>query len=199
MRMEILTLTPDPVRLSEVMRYAGGGDPAAEEVARQCAAEAEAVLSYRVSLATSPLTVVGERVSCELFTADSRDLAHCLRGCAQVAVFAATVGIGIDRLIKKYAATSPVRALFMQSVGAERIEALCDGVCRLLRERYGRITPRFSPGYGDLPLQLQRDITEGLQCPQRLGLTLTDSLLMSPTKSVTAVCGICEESFSERI
>ena len=51
------------------------------------------------------------------------------------------------------------------------------------------VRPRFSPGYGDLPLALQREVFAALDCPRRIGLTLSDSLLMSPTKSVTALIG----------
>ena len=52
------------------------------------------------------------------------------------------------------------------------------------------LPPRFSPGYGDLPLSLQRDIFRVLDCPRKIGLTLNESLLMSPSKSVTAIVGL---------
>lgn len=56
-----------------------------------------------------------------------------------------------------------------------------------------RLKPRFSAGYGDLPLEVQKDIFRVLDCPRKIGLTLNDSLLMSPTKSVTAIVGIEDE------
>ena len=56
-----------------------------------------------------------------------------------------------------------------------------------------RTRPRFSAGYGDLPLGVQREIFAALDCPKHIGLTLNDSLLMSPTKSVTAIVGISGE------
>ena len=52
------------------------------------------------------------------------------------------------------------------------------------------LSARFSAGYGDVPLELQRDIFALLDCPRRIGLTLNESLLMSPSKSVTAIVGI---------
>jgi cobalamin-dependent methionine synthase I len=78
----------------------------------------------------------------------------------------------------------------MQAIGAERIEALCDVVCAELKEIYGSVGDRFSPGYGDFSLTAQRDIFTMLGCEKRIGLTLNDSLLMSPTKSVTAIIGL---------
>ena len=50
--------------------------------------------------------------------------------------------------------------------------------------------PRFSPGYGDVPLDAQRDIFSALDISKNLSVYLNDSLLMSPSKSVTAFVGI---------
>ena len=57
--------------------------------------------------------------------------------------------------------------------------------------------PRFSPGYGDLSLEMQRDIFRVLDCPRKIGLTLNESLLMSPSKSVTAIIGISGEEYQQ--
>ena len=64
-------------------------------------------------------------------------------------------------------------------------------ICRELAENDSKsnFRPRFSPGYGDFPLTAQRDIFAILDCPKRIGLSLNQSLLLSPTKSVTAVIG----------
>ena len=52
------------------------------------------------------------------------------------------------------------------------------------------LEPRFSPGYGDLPLSAQKNIFAVLDPERRIGLTLNSSLLMSPSKSVTAFVGL---------
>ena len=49
--------------------------------------------------------------------------------------------------------------------------------------------PRFSPGYGDLSLEVQKEIFSLLDCPRKIGVSLGDSLLMTPSKSVTAIIG----------
>jgi cobalamin-dependent methionine synthase I len=54
------------------------------------------------------------------------------------------------------------------------------------------LRPRFSPGYGDLPLELQTNLFKVLDCQHFIGLTLNDSMLMSPSKSVTAIVGLRE-------
>ena len=59
-----------------------------------------------------------------------------------------------------------------------------------LKEQYKDIKPRFSAGYGDFPLSAQKEIFGMLDCARQIGLTLNDSLLMSPTKSVTSIVGL---------
>ena len=100
-------------------------------------------------------------------------------------LFAATVGLELDRLIARAQSGAPARALLLQAIGAERIEALADAVGgptpgRTRRSAALAVRPRFSPGYGDLPLALQREIFAALDCPRRIGLTLGGSLLMTP-------------------
>ena len=124
----------------------------------------------------------------------SAKLAKCLSGCERAVVFCATVGFEYDRLINAATRLSPARALMISALGSERAEALCDSFCAELEEELSaRLTPRFSPGYGDLSLDVQRDIFALLEPTKRIGVTLSDQMIMTPTKSVTAIVGICEK------
>ena len=108
-------------------------------------------------------------------------------------IFAATVGLAPDRLVARNLVSSPTRALVFDAIGAERIESLCDAFCEDIKAKIGnekKLRPRFSAGYGDLDIEVQRDIFRLLDCPKNIGLTLTESLLMTPSKSVTAIIGI---------
>ncbi len=122
----------------------------------------------------------------------SKDLAKALDGCGSIVLFAATLGSEADRLLLRYTKTSPARALVLDAVLSERIEALCDMLETEITMGKGS-RPRFSAGYGDLPIELQKDIFCALDCEKHIGLTLTESLLMSPTKSVTAIIGITDK------
>ena len=104
----------------------------------------------------------------------------------------ATVGIEIDRLIARYSKIQPSRSVMLQAIGTERVEALCDVFCtELSAEREeSKLHSRFSPGYGDLPLDIQREIFRALECGKRIGVTLGENLFMTPTKSVTAIIGV---------
>ncbi len=124
----------------------------------------------------------------------SKDLLANLKGCSEAVIFAATIGIYTDRQIQKETILSPARACIYQAVGATVIEAVCDDFNRWLgleEEHKGNsLNPRFSPGYGDVPLEIQKDIHRELNCAKMAGITLTDSILMVPEKSVTAIIGI---------
>jgi len=181
---------PPPVREHEILRYAGCAVCEAGEATlalmRDCLAEISGSLTYKVCYCE-----LLDEQTIRQFTDVSRHLRHVLEDCIAVVVFGATVGVELDRLIARYGVLSPARALMMQAIGAERIESLCHAFCVDLSREYGApLTPRFSAGYGDLPLETQKDIFAILDCPRRIGLTLNDSLLMSPSKSVTAFVGI---------
>ena len=166
----------------EILRYAGvkgEADEATLAVLDECLRESRNVFSYRVCYCELAKSALLERIP----TAEnSESFMQFLGGAEHVIIFAATVGLGIDRLINRYVSVSPVKALFFQAIGAERIEALCESFC----QKFG-LKNRFSPGYGDFALAAQAELFAVLGCEKRIGLSLTDSLLMSPTKSVTAI------------
>lgn len=124
----------------------------------------------------------------------SKNLAYNLRGCDKVTIMAATLGINVDMLIKKYTISNVTKAAIVQAASAAMVETLCDKIQEELRESLEKeglyLKPRFSPGYGDLALEHQRDIFAMLECNKRVGITLTDKCLMIPSKSVTAFIGI---------
>lgn len=192
----------------EILRYAGYKFKNEEEVDAEtrsllatCLKELEGKLEYKVCYRELPAALDGDVCDFGFFQIASKHLAHHLSGASRVVVFAATLGVGIDRLITKYSSLSPAKALMFQAIGAERIEALCDTFCEDVRKMYAvngvdkqaganQKLPRFSPGYGDLSLGTQRDVFAVLECEKKIGLTLNSSLLMSPSKSVTAFVGI---------
>lgn len=138
----------------------------------------------------------GEHVFMESMNIKSRHLAANLAQCDTAALMAATLGIEADKLLQRYEVVSMAEASITQACGAACIEAYCNLVQEEIRldaqEKSGRplfIRPRFSPGYGDLPLETQTVVFNELDCAKRIGLTLTQSLLMYPTKSVTAFIG----------
>ncbi len=177
----------------EILRYAGCKEADEKMISflKECVGEVKDKLTYKVCYREFPVKIDGTLCNFEAFCTHSEKLAVNLGDCEKVVVFAATVGVGIDRLIAKYNRLSPSKALMFQAIGAERIEALCDTFCSDIEKEYGTgFKPRFSPGYGDLSIDIQKNIFSLLDPERRIGLTLNDSMLMSPSKSVTAFAGV---------
>ena len=177
----------------EILRYAGCNDKDEQmsAILRECVSEAKDKLVYKVCYCEFEVKTEDNTCDFNVFSLQSEKLALNLKDCKKVILFAATVGVEIDRLISKYGRLSPAKALVFQAIGAERIEALCDVFCADIEREYNTaLKPRFSPGYADLPLDAQKDIFAVLAPERRIGLTLSSSLLMSPSKSVTAFLGL---------
>ena len=186
-------LQPD---LSEVMRYAGAPKTAEPDALMLSCLEELGEIRGRLCWRQLPILRCGERMDLGFCRTSSEKLAANLKGCSSLVLFAGTLGIEIDRLLAKYGRLSPAKALWFQAIGAAGIEALCDAFCEELPDLlpgHPSLKPRYSPGFGDFGLEYQPFIFSALDCQKQIGLTLTDSLLMSPTKSVTALVGIRDE------
>ena len=151
-------------------------------------------LSFRVGFVVVPLTWDEEGFPVFPFEHRSEKLKKNLEGCDKAVLFAATIGSGIDRLIRRFEKADPKMGLLLQGLGAERVESLCnafnDEVKELCEETGRETRMRYSPGYGDLPIEVQKVFLPLLDAERRLGITLSDSCLMAPSKSVTAIIGI---------
>ncbi len=151
-------------------------------------------LSFRVGFVVVPLEWGEDGFPILPFEQKSEKLRNNLQGCSKAVLFAATIGAGIDRLIRRYEKADPKLGLLLQGLGAERVESLCDAFdaeVKACAEKLGGETNwRYSPGYGDLPIEVQRVFLPLLDAERRLGITLSESCLMAPSKSVTAIIGI---------
>ncbi|MGN0161000.1 MAG: vitamin B12 dependent-methionine synthase activation domain-containing protein [Lachnospiraceae bacterium] len=188
-----------PVNEREIWRYSGYAglsntvDEELKKVLSEVMLELKDTFSYKVCYRRISIEWDGDRPGMP-WEYDSKNLAQCLKGSSEVIIFAATIGLNLDRHIARCQRFAPTKALLMQAYGAERVEVLCDVFCREIRETVAHegltCTPRFSPGYGDLPLKAQMDMFRLLDCNRRIGISLNESLLMTPSKSVTAIFGL---------
>ena len=164
-----------------------------EKAAREMAEvmKAQAVFEvFDLTMASIPATT---EISFADVTLQSRDLGNNLKDCKKVALLAATIGPQVDALIRRHSSLDPVYASILQATGAMFIEELVDitnsGIKKIAEAQGLKTRPRYSPGYGDVPLEVQKDFFRLLPCT-RIGLTLMDTLIMAPEKSVTAFVGI---------
>ena len=182
----------------EILRYmrCANTTDKTSELVESCVAECKGIFDAKLCYCEYDIKYVSngaEYIDLGFCVTESKDLAKALEGCDKVIAFCATVGIELDRRIAKYSVLSPSKAFCVSAIGSERIEALCDLFCAELKDQYKKVKPRYSAGYGDLPLDVQKDIFRHLDCYKKIGVALNDSLLMTPSKSVTAIVGIESE------
>ena len=169
-------------------------DAESEELDRlydECAELVKKEASLKAVWRKSEVSVEGDTVIFDFGRITSASLCKNLDGCKEAYVFAATVGMGIDRLLLKHKYLDSAKAMVLSAVGSSLAECWCDYINEKIAD--GKKTkPRFSPGYGGVELKHQREILDFLDAQKQLGITLTDSFFMTPVKSVTAFIGIKE-------
>ncbi len=123
-----------------------------------------------------------------------------LADCMQCAVLVCTLGAEFDLWVKREQLRDMARAAMLDALGSAWVESGCDAAEKVIHARFPgmHLTDRFSPGYGDLPLNVQPALM-ALAGASRIGVTVTDSLLMNPQKSVTAIVGIADRPQMARI
>ena len=113
---------------------------------------------------------------------------------ADVVFLCGTVGAEFDAWQRRLSVLSAADALLSQRIGLDAVEKVMDGLEEEIRKEVEvegkRLKPRRSPGYGDLPLELSRRILDELDAPRKIGVSITESNLLVPSKSVTAICEI---------
>lgn len=190
------------IRTREAIRYLGYGKHAIDERTRRLIQDSfeeleqvtDAKFVYRIFEVSVPDTDVLKIGKLEI---KSKNLSKNLKGCHMAVLFGATLGTGVDMLMKKYTIVDMTKAVVLQACAAAVLEEYCDKMQKqialeALEGLYLR--PRFSPGYGDFSILHQKELLEMLEAPKKIGLTMTDGYMLTPTKSVTAVIGISREN-----
>lgn len=189
----------------EVLRYMGcppdRADGALKAQVEACAGELLAVVRPRWSWRAVAISFEPEGVRLEsgLLLPGENLKAH-LAGCDRAAVFCVTLGAEADALIRRAERLDMAQALTLDCCASAAVEEACEQIEGEIQERFpGCFFPfRYSPGYGDLPLETQGPILDLLDAPRRTGLCVTGSHLLTPRKSVTAILGIAPEEIEKK-
>lgn len=119
-----------------------------------------------------------------------------LDGCQSCIMMAVTIGRTVDAAIHRNQVSDMAEAVIIDSCASSAVEDICNQLGDDLEKEFLKrglyLTDRFSPGYGDLPMELQPQICRALSAEKRIGLSVTGGTLMMPTKSVTAFIGISD-------
>lgn len=172
---------------SEVLRYMGypgEADTHIVQTAQDAVDRLTAIAQPRYHYVKLPLDAL------EL---PGEDICRHLAGCDSMVLLCATLGAAVDREIRLAERTSMLTALALDAAAGDGIEKVCDHAeaeIRALESEHGRfLTGRYSPGYGDLPLTVQRELIRLCDATRRIGLSLTQTNILIPRKSVTAILG----------
>lgn len=123
---------------------------------------------------------------------ESSSLYKNLNGCEKAIVLCVTLGSLVDKLLLKYSIKSTYEHFVIDALSSALCESLCDLVDKTLTKNL-KTKNRFSIGYGDLSLAYQNAILKMANAEKYLNVKLSESLLMSPTKTITAIIGIENE------
>lgn len=189
-------------RLRETIRYLGFGKNAVDEKTKTYIDEAFEILEkcerkrfvYRIF---SCECISEEEVLIGALLLKSKRLAKNLKDCEEAVVCAATLGTDVDRMLKRLGVTDMAKAVVFQAACAAFLEEyinMCQEELKHVFEKKGRyLRPRFSPGYGDLTVEIQSELLRSLDASNTIGLTCTAMHMLVPSKSVTAFIGISKE------
>lgn len=109
------------------------------------------------------------------------------RRSTSVCVLVTTLGPKVDKKIAFYKEADPSRMVLLDACASAYIEEMTDEFQQKLNLR--NATMRFAPGYGDVPLCLQREIFEKVEGIEKTGIILDDNDIMHPFKSMTGIIG----------
>lgn len=188
--------------IKEALRYMGVPiDKASEELkdkVKQSFKKLEKIQQSKVIYQKLPLIKKTDKViistpSCQT---KSKDLIKLFKHSASCIVMAATLGYAVDIEIHRLQKIDMLEAMILDACASAYIEIVCDkaelNIMKDLEEGT-YLTMRFSPGYGDVPLSLNKAILNFLMAQKRIGLSLTETLMLLPTKSVTALLGLSNQ------
>lgn len=184
------------VDLAEIARYMrmGRAVPEGELAARVEKLRDEALKTVRPSRVWRRFPISdGAIASGALRIQVAGTLARHLEGCHDAFLVCGTIGAGFDAFQRRSSVSSGVAALVVQAIGAALIEKWMDETESEITKELAAgesLVQRYSPGYGDFPLTAQRTLLALLDAPRNAGVSLTDSLLMVPSKSVSAIIGV---------
>ena len=193
------------IDVNEALRYLGasGADERLRQQMEAIAQEAEQRFIPRYAYRVSAVEHRAEgQWLCDLqLLLPGNSAGKMLAECHQAVVLVCTLGLTFEQHMRAIQARDMAQAVLLDACGSALVEAGCDAAEKEIAARFPGLylTDRFSPGYGYLPLDLQPAICRITDSRRRLGVHVTDSCLMNPQKSVTAIVGLADQPQRARI
>lgn len=138
------------------------------------------IIDEKLMLAEAGIHLLGNDITKHL-----NNSTHCY-------ILLSTLGIEVDRQIKKEGYTSTLSALIMDAVATEYIEKFnIELIAEIQKIENGKfLTTPFATGYGDFPLSQQKELITACDGTKKIGINLTNDNIMIPKKSISCLIGI---------
>ena len=162
--------------------------------------QTRSIITPRAVYEIYPLKFFEDRIEVEgtNLVFNSKDILRLLRDCESCVLMAATIGTNIEMEIRKSEYLDLAGSLIIDSAATTFVERTCDQIQNIIekdaKDNGKNLTMRYSPGYGDFPLECGKEILNILQSQKKIGLTSSSSGIMIPRKSVSAIIGIYDSS-----
>jgi hypothetical protein len=118
-------------------------------------------------------------------------LAARMSGIRELCCFAVTLGKAVDERIKQQGKTAMLQAMMLDSAASVLADLYADQVHQHINRHYRQqglqSSFRFSPGYCDWPMKAGQAALVPFLEPASIGISASDTGLMTPRKSITAV------------
>lgn len=192
------------INKAEVLRYLGGRGQKLEDNMKllidECIEEIKEYINFKYTYKIFNVKLENEGI--KLHTSNlifkGSDIKQHLKDSSKCAVLALTLGGLVDTKIRYYEKINLTKSLILDACATTAVEWVCDEVENIIKrdaekEGYG-ITYRYSPGYGDFPIDIQPEILNHLEAQKKIGLTATETNILIPRKSVTAIIGFQDKN-----
>lgn len=181
---------------SEVKRYAGlkHAQDFPEQYVKEACLEVQLVAAPKGIYKRYDYDAATGTIACNPpLVVEGTSIRKHLEKSEKVYVLAVTVGEDVElRSAALFKQGNYTVGMLVDAAATTAVEQVADQVNRLIdkeAERSGyKTTWRFSPGYGNWPLTVQPALAKAIGA-EAIGLTVTETFLLFPRKSVTAIIG----------
>ena len=118
------------------------------------------------------------------------DIWKHIEGCSEIYLLCGTIGFNVEKEIAKNFVKDKTLAIILDAAATSAIESYLDDIEKTLD---GKLTTRYSCGYGDLNIEIQKEICAVLDTFRKIGVYVNEAYMLSPQKSVTAIIGVIDE------
>lgn len=191
------------INKNEVLRYLGYKnqviDDGLDNIINGCIEEMKAIAMPRTVYRVFDIDVLDEgiRLRGSDILLKGQDIRNHLNNSTKCVILATSIGVAVDNRIRYLSKVETTKSIILDSCATEAIEGVCnkveDEIREIAKKENLEINFRYSPGYGDFDLEIQPIILKLLNAEKTIGLTCTESYILLPRKSVTAIVGFVQE------